>query len=81
MRRDGAVTRKERMQEIARVIQRSLHNEGEISLPKTIATLQYEYGLTKEKILEYLEILEDLGQFVLDREHDKIERTEANSHE
>lgn len=74
VRRDGAAIRKERIQEIARFIQRSLCNHGEISLSKTIASLEYEFGLTKEKIMEYLSILEALGQFVLDKEHDKIRK-------
>lgn len=74
VRRDGAAIRKERIQEIARFIQRSLCNHGGISLSKTIASLEYEFGLTKEKIMEYLSILEALGQFVLDKEHDKIRK-------
>jgi len=74
VRRDGAEIRKEQIQEIAKLIQRSLHNHGEISLSKTIATLQYETGLTKEKLMEYLGILEGLGQFVVEKEQDKIKR-------
>jgi hypothetical protein len=72
VRRDGAEIRKERIQEIARLVQRLLHSHGEISFSKTLATFQYEFGLTKEKLTEYLEILEGLGQFILDKEHDKI---------
>jgi len=64
--------RKERLQEIARMILSQLNIHGEISLLKTVATLQYEFGLTREKILEYLHVLEDLGRFALDDEHDKI---------
>ena len=74
VRRDGAEIRKERIREIARCIQRALHNHGELPLPKTIATLQYEFGLTKEKLMEYFGILEGLGQFSFDREEDKIKR-------
>lgn len=74
VRRDGAEVRKERIQEIARLIHRSLHNHGEISLSKTFATLQYEFGLTKDKIQEYLEILEGLGQFLIEKEEDKIKK-------
>jgi len=74
VRRDGAEVRKERIQEIARVIQRSLQNHGELSLSKTVALLQYEFGLTKEKLLEYLGVLEGLGQFVIEKEHDRIRR-------
>ena len=75
VRRDGAEVRKERIQEIARLIQRSLLNHGKISLSKTVATFQYEFGLTKEKVIEYLGILEGLGQFVVEKERDKIRRT------
>jgi len=82
VRRDGAATRKERIQEIARYVHRLLHKHSEISLSKTVAKLQYDYGLTKEKIMEYLHILEDLGQFTLYIEGDKIKpTTEADSDE
>lgn len=74
VRRDGAEVRKERMQEVARFIQRSLLNEKELSLSKTLAVLTYETGLTKEKLTEYLSILENLGQFVIEKEQDKIKR-------
>jgi protein-disulfide isomerase-like protein with CxxC motif len=72
--RDGAEARKERLQRIARFIQAALHKEGEIQLTKTVAVLQYDMGLTREKLQEYLEILRDLGQFVMDFEHDKIKK-------
>jgi hypothetical protein len=72
--RDGAEARKERLQRIARTIQTTLHKEGEIQLTKTVAVLQYEMGLTGEKSREYLEVLRDLGHFVLDFEHDKIKK-------
>jgi len=75
VRRDGAEIRKERIQQIARLIQRSLFSHDEFSLPKTVTTLQYEFGLTKDKIVEYLEVLEGLGQFILDKEHDKIKKS------
>jgi hypothetical protein len=74
VRRDGAEVRKERIQEIARLIHRSLHKNGEISFSKTLATLQYEFGLTRDKLQEYIEILEGLGQFVIDKEQDKIKK-------
>jgi hypothetical protein len=74
--RDGAEARKERLQRIARTIQAALHKEHEIPLSKTIAVLQYEMGLTREKLQEYLEVLSDLDQFVMDFEHDKIKKAE-----
>ena len=72
VRRNGAEARKERIQQIAQFIQAQLHKEGEILLSKTIAELQYMFGLTKERILEYLEILENLGQFAIETKTDKI---------
>lgn len=74
VRRDGAEVRKERIQEIARSIQSSLHKHSDISLSKTLATLQYQFGLKKDKLMEYLGILEDLGQFIIDNEGDKIRK-------
>lgn len=41
-------------------------------LGKAVSALAYEFGLTKEKIIEYLKILEDLDRFVLDFEKDEI---------
>jgi len=73
VRRDGAEVRKERMQEISKRVQALLHKSGgKIPLGKTVSILAYEFGLTKEKIIEYLRILEDLDRFVLDFEKDEI---------
>ena len=75
VRRDGAEVRKERIQKIARHVAASLHeSRNGIPLGKMVSALAYEFGLTKEKIIEYLHILEDLGRFVLDLENDKIRR-------
>ena len=74
VRRDGAATRKDRMQEIARNIHSLLAKSSELSLSKTVAILQYQYGLTKGKIVEYLEILESLDHFVVDVERDRIQK-------
>lgn len=80
VRRDGAEIRKERIQEVGRFIHRLLLNEKELSLSKTLAVLQYTFGLTKEKLLEYLNILESLGQFVIEKEHNKIKKI-SETHE
>ena len=61
VRRDGAEVRKERIQEIARLVHRSIHRNGWVSYSKTLATLQYEFGLTRDKLQDYLGILEGLG--------------------
>jgi hypothetical protein len=81
VRRDGAEIRKERIQDIAKNIHRLLLNHGELQLSKVLAGLQYEYGLTREKLIEYLEILEGLGHFILYREHDKIGKERDEGHE
>ena len=82
VRRDGADVRKERIQEIGRRIQALLHkSSGEIRLTKTVSAFAYEFGLTKEKIMEYLEILEHLDRFGLDVEKDmihKVAKEESN---
>lgn len=74
VRRDGAAIRKQRIQEIGRRIMSKLHNHGEIPLSKTIATLQYEIGLTKEKLMEYLGILEAMERFKIEVEGNRIRK-------
>lgn len=75
VRRDGAEVRKERIQEIARTIHSSLaKSNGELSLKQTMAKLQYETGLTPEKISEYVSILENMGQFIVDKERAVIQK-------
>ena len=56
--RDGAQIRKERIQEITQRIMSLLYtNGGEVPLRRTISLLEYEIGLRREKIVEYLNIL------------------------
>jgi len=74
VRKDGAEIRKERIQEIARLIMSNLNKHSEISLSKTIAILQYELGLTKEKLMEYLGVLEAMERFTIDTEGNKIRK-------
>jgi hypothetical protein len=74
VRRNGAEARKERIQQIAQYIHAKLDDEEEIFLSKTIAELQYKFGLTKARIIEYLEVLEKLGHFIIDKELDKIRK-------
>jgi hypothetical protein len=73
--KDGAETRKERIRQIAQSVQAALFkNDGGISLKQTVARLSIETGLTKEKIIEYLELLANVEQFTIDVEGDKISR-------
>jgi metal-responsive CopG/Arc/MetJ family transcriptional regulator len=74
VRRDGAEARKERLERIARRIMAKLNKENEISLSEEIAEIQYESGLTKEKVVEYLQILEKLQRFIIDGDRDRIKR-------
>jgi len=75
VRRDGAEVRRERIQKIAQLIQKELFankEAGWILLKKTVANLMLETGLTKVKIMEYLEILQIADRFEIDVENDKI---------
>jgi hypothetical protein len=74
VRKDGAEATKERIQKVAQAIQAGLHKEGKLSLSKTIASLQYELGLTRERMMEYLDILQKLGQFSIDEDNDRISK-------
>jgi hypothetical protein len=75
--KDGAEARRERYARIARTIQQLLfkakeHGLDYIPLHKTILGFKVELGLTAEKIIEYMEDLEGLGQFVIDYEKGQI---------
>jgi hypothetical protein len=77
VRRDGAETRRERLEQVARSVQAALHQNkesGEISLSKTVAQLMLLTGLTETKVLEYLSLLQRAGQFEVDVETDKVKR-------
>ncbi|HML02075.1 MAG TPA: hypothetical protein VK487_01745 [Candidatus Bathyarchaeia archaeon] len=77
VRQDGAEIRKERLRKIGEKIQAAF-NKGttidSIPLTKTIAILGLETGLTKERLTEYLEFLQEAGKFSIDIEGDKIWR-------
>jgi hypothetical protein len=75
VRRDGAEVRKDRILEVTKTVVSLLHNQKEIPLLKTVAALQYETGLTREKIMEYLTIAEAVGRFEIDVEGDRITKT------
>ena len=74
VKRDGAETRRQRIAQIARMVQAALHasENGEISLSKFVAGVMYQTGLTKEKVREYMEIPMTMGQFELDDVNDII---------
>jgi GTP-binding protein EngB required for normal cell division len=74
VRRNGAEARKERLQEIARFVQRALYAQNELSLSGTLIQIEYNFGLTEAKAMEYLRLLEKLGQFILVEKEDKIKK-------
>lgn len=74
VRHDGADAKRERMERIARNIVAALEKNGELNLSKKVAEFEYSEGLTREKIIEYLETLDRLGRFVLVKEKDKIQK-------
>ena len=80
VRRDGAEARKERINIIAQSIQAVLFQNKEagfIPLKKTVAKLMYETGLTREKITEYLQLLQETDQFEMDIEKDQIRKIDV----
>lgn len=84
VRMDGAEARKERIEKIARSIQAALFASGEIGaipLTKTVAKFSIETGLTEEKVMGYLVLLENTDQFTIDRENDKIARAKKEAKE
>ena len=74
VKRDGAEIRKERIQEVVRRVVSLLHNQEEIKLDSTVAMLEYETGLRPDKIMEYLEIGEQLKRFELDIDKNLIRK-------
>lgn len=72
VRHDGAEAKKQRMEQMARNVLSALTQENELPLSNTVAGFEYAFGLTRERIVEYLETLEKLGRFTLDKERDKI---------
>jgi hypothetical protein len=71
---DGAAVRKERIQQTAVGVLKALARENPLSLSKTLSSLQYSTGLTKGKLMEYLEICQENGQFIIDVEKDQIKK-------
>jgi len=70
----GAEVRKERIAKIGRIVQKNLYDYGKLSLSKTGASLQYEFGFAKDKLIEYINILAQLGRFTLDKDKDRIRK-------
>jgi GTP-binding protein EngB required for normal cell division len=79
VRHNGAEARKERLQEIARFIQRALYTSNELSLSGTLVQIEYNFGLTEAKAMEYFRLLEKLEQFILVEKEDKIKKSAEGS--
>lgn len=78
VRKDGAEARKERIAEIAKTIQSELYaNNGDISLRRISARIQITTGLTHLKVMEYLQLLSEAGQFELNEKDEKITRVQV----
>ena len=79
VKRDGAETRRERISQIARALQAALFESksGEISLSKFVGVMMFQTGLTKEKVMEYLEVIETMDQAELDVLNDKIKKPQV----
>lgn len=78
VRMDGAEARKKRIEAMARSIHATLYQNrdaGFIPLKKTVALQMLETGLTKEKIMEILNLFQEAGQIELDPERDQIRKS------
>lgn len=77
VRMDGAEARKERIAQIAKAIQAALFQnkeKGWIPLPETVSQIMIDTGLTQNKVLEYLHLLNATGQFEIDEKEARIKR-------
>jgi len=82
VRHDGAEAKRERMEQISRKIQAALYIENPISLSKIVAQVEYDFGLTKTRIREYLKTLQDLERFKIDEANNQIRKVvEAEKHD
>jgi hypothetical protein len=74
VRSDGAEARKERIQEIIRRVVAKLNQGEQVILSKTISEMEYEFGLTKQTVKEYLEIGHNIDRFKIDEKNDGIKK-------
>ena len=75
VRNDGADAKTERLKWIAGYLHAEHYkqkNNGEtqaVPLTKAIPYIEYNLGLSKKRILEYLEIIESAGQIKIDKDN------------
>ena len=83
VKRDGAETRRERITEIARFIQAAFQKKKEageseeLSLSKLVSTMMFLKGLTKDTVMEYLEVIQGMEQIEVDVVNDKVRRLQV----
>ena len=72
--------RRQRIAQITKMVHSALHSSenGEILLSRFVAGIMYETGLTRDKIMEYLEVPEQMGQFDIDDVNDKIRKPQMS---
>jgi hypothetical protein len=49
----------------------------EISLSKTVGIMMYQHGLSREKVIEYLEVIATMEQIEIDIANDKITKPQV----
>jgi len=76
---DGADKKKERYAKLARFVQALLNQNREVPLNQSVARFAVMEGLSRSRVLEYLEDLEATGDqaFAMDRQNDKIRRSQV----
>ena len=76
---DGTENRRQRIHKITQWIVSALHKNGELKFSEIRAVLEYETGLTKPRLIEYITIGANARRFILDKENDKIKPISDNS--
>lgn len=78
-RNDGVEARKQRIQLVLQMIMARLNQNqtGRIPLSKTLADIEYETGLRRDRIMEYASIGVERGMFVIDEENNQITKAES----
>jgi len=79
-RNDGVDARKLRIHQVVEKIVALLNENGDvewISLKRTFAEIEWETGLTRQKILAYASSGVERGIYVLDEKNDQIRKAES----
>jgi len=79
-RNDGVDARLQRMRKVNEMIMAMLNKyreQKEFPLDITVANIEYETGLTEQRVLQYASIGEKRGLFVIEKENNRIRRVES----